>query len=103
MNKKILWERKLWIKSKKRAKEAGIPFTLEPRHVVIPEVCPIMGVPFSYAKGISDGLPSLDRVNNALGYVPGNVRVISWKANKLKNDLSLVQIEYLYKYSKGEI
>ena len=30
--------------------------------------------------------PSLDRLVPALGYVKGNVQVISWRANKLKGE-----------------
>lgn len=36
--------------------------------------------------------PSLDRIRPALGYVPGNVRVISYKANRLRNNGTFIEI-----------
>lgn len=44
---------------------------------------------------ITDASPTLDRVNPAWGYVPGNIAVISYAANRAKgamsaNDLSKI-------------
>lgn len=36
--------------------------------------------------------PSLDRIDNRMGYVPGNVWVISWKANRMKSDASMEEL-----------
>jgi hypothetical protein len=41
--------------------------------------------------------PSLDRIVGPLGYVPGNVRVISSRANSLRNDATLKEMKYLWK------
>lgn len=50
-------------------------------------VCPELGIPLEWdLPKASDDSPSIDRINNLLGYVPGNVRVISRRANRLKND-----------------
>lgn len=38
------------------------------------------------------GSPSLDRISPELGYVPGNVRVISDKANRLKGSRNLTEL-----------
>ena len=35
---------------------------------------------------MQDNSPTLDRIVPELGYVPGNVAVISWKANRLKGN-----------------
>lgn len=73
--------------AKSRAKKAGVPFSLTVADVVMPEICPILALRLVQAKGRpSDNSPSLDRIVPALGYVPGNVRVISNRANKLKSD-----------------
>ena len=56
----------------------------------IPDVCPVLGIPLDQdpkGKGErSDNSPSLDKFIPSLGYVKGNIHIISWRANHLKND-----------------
>lgn len=82
--------------AKKRAEAAGIPFALAVDDIVIPEACPILGVPLDKPTGNKTGptdyAPSLDRIRPALGYVPGNVRVISYKANRLRNNGTFIEL-----------
>ena len=79
--------------AKKRAKEDGVPFSIEAHHVVIPDFCPLLGIPLQRATGFrSAGSPSLDRILPELGYVPGNVWVISYRANQIKNDATLDEL-----------
>lgn len=47
-----------------------------------------------------DCAPSLDRLVPALGYVRGNVRVISHRANRLKGDALIEEIEAVLHYMK---
>jgi hypothetical protein len=57
--------------------------------VVIPDHCPILGLPlYRNVGGRAQGpnSPTIDRINPALGYVRGNVRVISARANSIKSD-----------------
>jgi len=87
---------------KARAKRLGIDFNLCEDDFEIPKVCPILGIPLFIGEGkICSNSPSLDRVDNSLGYVKGNVRVISFKANRYKSDLTLIQVEQLLIYMKG--
>ena len=44
--------------------------------------------------------PSLDRRDNSKGYVRGNVRVISWRANSRKSDLTALELWQIYRYAK---
>ncbi len=70
-----------------RAQKKGLEFTITYDDFTIPEFCPVLGIPISYSiPGKHDGSPSMDRVDNTKGYVPGNVRIISWRANRIKND-----------------
>ena len=39
--------------------------------------------------------PSLDRIDNTKGYVPGNLQVISYRANQLKSDGTLEEFRKL--------
>lgn len=71
-------------RAKRRAGRKGIPFGITEADVVIPNLCPVFGVPLAGA-GEGKWAPSLDRVDSSEGYVPGNVAVISYLANTLKN------------------
>ncbi len=94
----------IWGNAFKRAKTKGIAFTISPHHIEVPEVCPILQVPMQRHRGKArDNSYSLDRVDSSKGYVPGNVRVISWRANYMKNEMTLEQIERMALYVKGEL
>lgn len=78
-------EKKLLKSAQSKASTKGLEINIELSDIVIPEVCPVLGIKLDGAAGrLADGLPSLDRIDSSKGYVKGNVWVISWKANKLK-------------------
>ncbi len=95
----------MWTRSKRRAKEADISFTLEPTDIHIPEICPVLGMTLrrTHAGRIEDDSPSLDRIDNNDGYHKYNVRVISNKANRMKHTFSLKDLERFMAYIKGEV
>lgn len=94
----------LLYKAKLRAKEKGLEFTISRDDVVIPDTCPILGEPIQVrANTFNRWAPSLDRIDNSLGYIPGNVRIISWQANYVKGNMTVEQIERLYLYVKGKL
>lgn len=79
--------------AKSRAKKFNVPFSLCREDVSIPTHCPALGIPLQVGKGkITDGSPSLDRVRPELGYVRGNVVVVSHLANRIKNSATLEQM-----------
>lgn len=76
-------------RAKARAKKKGIPFDLTANDIIIPTHCPVLGLELRIAEGKQgpgDCSPCLDRMHPAEGYVRGNVRVISGRANTLKRD-----------------
>ena len=85
--------------AKFRAKKQGIPFDLTVEDITIPEFCPILGIKLESGRGKgllrSDTIPSLDKIRPELGYVRGNVWVISWRANRLKSDASAEELELI--------
>ena len=83
-----------------RSRRLGLPFDLTPSDVVIPNVCPVLGIPLVWgaSKRQSDCSPTLDRVVPSVGYVRGNVNVISWRANRLKSDATADEIARLLNY-----
>lgn len=72
--------------AKARAKKNGIPFNLERKDIEMPEFCPILGMKLEPCGETKTNSPSLDRIVPQLGYVKGNVAVISYRANRIKND-----------------
>jgi hypothetical protein len=87
--------------AKARAKAKGIPFELESSDVVIPNVCPVLGIPLFWGSKLTNNTPSIDRVVPEKGYVKGNCVVISMKANRLKNNASREELEAILKYLSG--
>ena len=71
-----------------RAKKRGLDFNLTIEDVVIPAVCPILGIEIKRkdGRGGREFSPSLDRIIPSLGYIKGNTAVISYRANRIKND-----------------
>ena len=86
------------------AKERGLEHTIRPHDIVIPEFCPVLGIKLRECKGdgtgFKDDLASLDRLDSSRGYVPGNVRIISWKANRLKSNNTIETLEQILKYMR---
>lgn len=68
-----------------RASRNGRAFAIDLSDISIPDVCPVLGTAMLQ--------PSLDRIDSSRGYVPGNVRVISLRANTLKNNATVEELE----------
>ena len=79
--------------AKRNAKARGVPFNLEPGDIVAPTHCPVLGLELKRTRGKrTDSSPSLDRIVPARGYIKGNVLVISWRANRIKNDATIAEL-----------
>lgn len=96
-------------KIKNRAKIKGYDFNLTLEDVTVPEFCPVLGIPLRYSlhegkkAAANPNSPSVDRIDSSQGYVKGNVRVISNRANLLKGDGTLAEIERIAAYMRGEL
>ena len=102
-NKKNL-ESVLCTHARKLAKQQNIPCTINKEDIFIPDFCPALGIPLFYGNGkMTDNSPSIDRINPSLGYVAGNIEVISVKANRIKNNASLEELEKIFKWLKEKI
>ena len=79
-----------------------MPFDIEWRNLEVPEVCPILQIPMH--RNLGKQMPNsytLDRRVPELGYVKGNVFVMSLEANRAKGALTLPQLKRLIDYIEG--
>jgi hypothetical protein len=78
----------LFLGARSRAKKKGIEFNIELSDIPeIPITCPLLGLPFTKrSEGLKDTSPSLDRIDPKKGYIKGNVWIVGYRANLIKND-----------------
>ncbi len=89
----------LWLTARQRAKRQGVPCTIAVTDIQVPSVCPVLGIKIFPSTGGAPrpNSPTLDKIRPAEGYVAGNVRVISHRANMLKNSATLAELEAILK------
>lgn len=84
---------------KAQAKAHGIEFSIQFGEIVWPDLCPVFGVPLNYfSDGVSEFSPSFDRIDPTKGYISGNVLIISWRANRIKNDATAQELQKLAEF-----
>ncbi len=85
--------------ARKRAQRFGVPFDIEPDDIHIPAVCAVLGIALDGSS--RDRTPSLDRIVPTKGYVRGNIRVISFRANRIKSDASTLELRAILAYMEA--
>lgn len=89
--------KRLFYQARTRAKRDGILFDIAMGDVLsvwpADDRCPIFSTPFEYVKPSGRGkwvpnpkAPTLDRIIPNKGYVKGNIAILSYRANLIKND-----------------
>jgi len=100
----MAFTKKRWLKDiRKRAKKKNLYFNLDESDLETPNICPVLGIPlFRNVGGVngSANSPSIDRIDNTKGYIKGNVQIISNRANSLKSDASIEELEAILKHLK---
>jgi len=90
--------------AKQRAKKGGFEFSLSKEDIVIPTVCPVLGIELranTGGKSPADNSPTLDRIHPKIGYIKGNIIVISALANRIKSSANHRQILSVGRWLKG--
>lgn len=82
--------------AKRRAKECNVPFEISFKDIIIPTHCPVLGLELTSNNRETN--PSLDRIIPELGYIVGNICVISMRANRLKQDATVQELQQLIQY-----
>ena len=95
--------RMLFRNARYRARQLGLPFTITEADIHIPSHCPVLGVPLEHGRAkVGPCSPSLDRLNPSLGYVPGNIAVISHRANTIKRDADSATVYRVADWMKSQ-
>ena len=94
---KLTIEKSMYYSARKRAKKYNREFSIKVSDIVVPDKCPILGI--FLQKGLNgvftDNSPTIDRINNEKGYTVENIWIISFKANRLKNKMSLDEFKLI--------
>lgn len=91
---KVPIEYRIYHRAKARAKKKGLEFNIEISDILIPIICPILLTPID--------TPSIDRINSNKGYIKGNIQIISNRANMLKNNATIEELELIVKFLRGK-
>lgn len=96
---------RLVAQTKHRARMRGIEFGLDWRLMEVPSVCPLLGIPLEFGGGYKGRInsPSLDRIDPRKGYTTDNVWFISNRANTIKNDATLAELEMITENLRAKV
>jgi len=105
-NKNSRTKRKNYIllqQAKNRAIKFNLEFTLSIEDIIIPNICPVLGVELKLDNiKLSDNSPTIDRIDNTKGYTKNNIKIISWRANRIKNNSTIEDLLLILNYMKKE-
>ncbi len=92
-------KKRLIICTKQSAKLKGLEHNITEDDLELPELCPLLGIPIDYSAGNGKTMlkPSVDRINPELGYVKGNVELVSSLANTMKSKATPEQLVFFAK------
>lgn len=88
---------RLYNSAKSRATKKRLDFNLVPSDIIIPDKCPVFKTKFVIGTQYA---ASLDRINPDKGYIKGNIQVLSVRANLLKNNATIEELEQIIKFMR---
>jgi hypothetical protein len=100
---RTFWAKSVMAQVKVRCKKKGLPYDIDWPYIlsITPVVCPIFNLPLVFTGGrggFHADAPSVDRIIPAEGYVRGNVVVISLRANSIKRDATLEELQAITRF-----
>ena len=83
-----------------QAKSLGVEWNIRFQEIEWHDYCPVFDIKLNWLNvgKAKDDTPSFDRTDSDKGYVTGNVVVMSWKANRLKNNATREDLKALSEY-----
>jgi predicted DNA-binding protein YlxM (UPF0122 family) len=96
-------QRQKFRNKKAQAQQKGQEFSIPFGKLTWPKYCPVLGIELNYfAEKTEEASPSFDKVDPSKGYIEGNVAIISWRANRIKNDGSAEEHRKIALYIENE-
>ena len=89
---------------RERSKEKDLSFSIDTTYLedIWTGTCPVFQTPLNIdAERGAEGHAQLDRIVPALGYVEGNVVWLSQRANRIKDDATIEDLERVLKWLKS--
>lgn len=92
------WAREARGHCRTRAKKKDLPFNLEASYIksIMVTHCPVLGIELDYSLGnkghAQQNSPSIDRIVPELGYIEGNIIIVSYRANSLRQDATIEEL-----------
>lgn len=85
--------------AKSRAVGSNIEFNIKEEDIELVKFCPFLEIELDYSgdRRINWNSPSLDRIDNSKGYIPGNVWIISRRANTMKHSANREELKIFSK------
>lgn len=84
--------------AQRRAKTHGLNFNITLDDIPLPERCPVLGIRLEVGAENLDNSPSIDRFIPELGYVKGNVTLISHRANRIKSNATIKELKQIVRW-----
>ena len=76
-----------FIRKRQNTKKSKWEFTITKNDLEWPTHCPVLGLELDWLSDyVKENSPSFDRIDCTKGYIPGNVIICSWRANRIKNN-----------------
>jgi hypothetical protein len=84
----------IWCRAKQNSKEKGLEFNISVEDIIIPSHCPYLNIPLltEQSSHHSKSYYSIDRIDSSKGYIKGNIQIISYMANTMKNNATNEQL-----------
>jgi hypothetical protein len=79
-----------FVQKRQNVKKGNIEWSLLPSDIVFPTYCPILGIELDwFTEYRAENSPSFRRLDKTKGYVPDNVIICSYRANRLKKEVTI--------------
>ena len=91
-------KKELLFGAQKRARDNLFICSITEQDIIIPKFCPILNISLNISDTGFHGInsPTIDKIFNNCGYQPGNIVVISHRANVIKKDANLFEISQTF-------